>query len=88
MGPHHVETAVRKRQSQDVTDLVAGQGVQTGSLREELGYATNDGERSAPITRQPSDHAGHRACNTAATNDVGVLRGSRMPEFCGRGSYH
>jgi hypothetical protein len=38
MGPHHVETAVRKRQSQDVTDLVAGQGVQTGSLREELGY--------------------------------------------------
>ena len=38
LGPHHVETTVRKRQSQEVTDLVADQGVQTGSLRQQLGY--------------------------------------------------
>ena len=35
LGPHYVEAAVRKRQSQEVTDLVADQGVQTGSLREQ-----------------------------------------------------
>jgi ATP dependent DNA ligase domain len=38
LGPHRVETTVRKRQSQEVTDLVADQGVQTGSLRQQLGY--------------------------------------------------
>ena len=38
LGPHDVETAVWKSQSQKVTGLIADQGAQTRSLRQQLGY--------------------------------------------------
>jgi hypothetical protein len=53
LSPHHVEAAVRKRQSQEVTGLVVDPVEQTAFCVSSCATATNDGERSTPITRQP-----------------------------------
>jgi len=78
LGPHHVEAAVRKMQSQEVTDLVADQGAQTGSLREQLCYG--DKRRLVAISKlifctipalNPSQRLAHRERTRAPSAEAG-----------------